>query len=631
MAHTRRMSVKHGVLSLTLICSGHLTCVVNAQDADGVTATANSTPIVVDMAMPAQPEPVSVRDDVIAIDMTTPLESQPEPAIIEEPSALGVYRGYIESMETSAGAFAPGLTEQLLGLGLNLQSLERHVEAAKVLKRGVHISRVQSGLYAADQIPLLRAEIRSLAALGFYDDVNERQAYLARVESEALAGTPASIAALLDQAAWAEQAWELGLGEAETHPEHLARSWEYYRLAYNQSTQLYGDRAQALLAPLEGMLRIHYRFALLQKARGSNDAFRGDSFRQTSALGGIYRRGEAVLSAIYGLNSLHGADAGEQASDLARLGDWAWWMGRRADANRYYDRAWRRITPPPPEVADPALATAPDDGAASNDLIDQGADNGLPSTDAAVQPVNADDSEVAETTASDETAAPSDFTEVMGTAPAPATPSMAIALNGAASETTPTEPSAPSDFQPKSEANGEQSLALAAQPTPVSEGVTTPTPPEAPLSEDNPLVRAALFQTVTPLPDIEQLRRLPPFRRDDSGPLVVQLQINEMGKITLLEQVLADEVLTEETAADERDDTTTEADTAAEIATVPDTVSDSPAEVQNDAEVDRLLRTIRRTRFRPRYEAGVPVETDILVWSFDLNATNRDAIGLQPQ
>ena len=104
-----------------------------------------------------------------------------------------------------------------------------------------------------------------------------------------------------------------------------------------------------------------------------------------------------------------------------------------------------------------------------------------------------------------------------------------------------------------------------------------------------------------------------------------------MGKITLLEQVLADEVLTEETAADERDDTTTEADTAAEIATVPDTVSDSPAEVQNDAEVDRLLRTIRRTRFRPRYEAGVPVETDILVWSFDLNATNRDAIGLQPQ
>ena len=590
-------------------------------------------PIVVDVAPRAQPESESVGADApaIAIDMTTPLEPQPEPAIVEEPSALGVYRGYIESMETSAGAFAPGLTEQLLGLGLNLQSLDRHVEAAKVLKRGVHISRVQSGLYAADQIPLLRAEIRSLAALGFYDDVNERQAYLARVESEALAGTPASIAALLDQAAWAEQAWELGLGEAETHPEHLARSWEYYRVAYNQSSQLYGDRAQALLAPLEGMLRIHYRFALLQKARGSTDAFRVDSFRQSSALGGIYRRGEAVLSAIYGLNSLHGADAGEQASDLARLGDWAWWMGRRADATSYYDRAWRRITPPPVGSADPALANAPDDDAASNDPTGQGADSAPAAKDGAAQPVNIDDSEVAETTVSDETAVPSDVTEVMGTAPTPATPSMATALDGAASETAPTEPSAPSDPQSESEAEGEQSLALVAQPTPDSEEATTPSPPEAPLSEDNPLVRAALFQTVTPLPDIEQLRRLPPFRQDDSGPVVVQAKINEMGKITLLEQVIVGDVVTEETATDEGDDTTTEVDAAAQINAVPDTASDSPPEVQNKAEVDRLLRTIRRTRFRPRYEAGVPVETDILIWSFDLNATNRDAIGLQPQ
>ena len=603
------------MLTLTLIYSGLLTCMVNAQDSDGDTAIVDSTPIVVDMAAPSQPEAESVRADApaIVIDMATPLESQPEPAIIEEPSALGVYRGYIESMETSAGAFAPGLTEQLLGLGLNLQSLERHVEAAKVLKRGVHISRVQSGLYAADQIPLLRAEIRSLAALGFYDDVNERQAYLARVESEALAGTPASIAALLDQAAWAEQAWELGLGEAETHPEHLARSWEYYRLAYNQSSQLYGDRSQALLAPLEGMLRIHYRFALLQKARGSNDAFRVDSFRQSSALGGIYRRGEAVLSAIYGLKSLHGADAGEQASDLTRLGDWAWWMGRRADATSYYDRAWRRVTPPPAEIADPALADAPDDSAASSDVTGQDTASDPPATDDAAQPVSAPDLAVA-------------LDDAPGETPFPET---------AAIETAPTEPSTPLDrqaeAQSESETGGEQSLALTAEPAPDSEEATTPAPPEAPLSEDNPLARAALFQTVTPLPDIEQLRRLPPFTRDDSGPVVVQLRINEMGKITLLEQVLVEEVVTEEAAADEHDDTPTEVDTAAEVVAAPDTVSVSVPEVHNEAEVDRLLRTIRRTRFRPRYEAGVPVETDILVWSFDLNATNRDAIGLQPQ
>ena len=631
MAHTRRMSVKHGVLTLTLICSGQLTCVANAQEDDSDAPESVPTPIVVDMATPSQPESGSAPTDApaIVIDMATPREPQPTPAVIEEPSALGVYRGYIESMEASAGAFAPGLTEQLLGLGLNLQSLERHVEAAKVLKRGVHISRVQSGLYAADQIPLLRAEIRSLAALGLYDDVYERQAYLARVESEALAGTPASIAALLDQAAWAEQAWELGLGEAETHPEHLARSWEYYRLAYNQSAQLYGDRAQVLLAPLEGMLRIHYRFALLQKANGSNDAFRVDSFRQTSALGGIYRRGEAVLSAIYGLNSLHGADAGEQASDLTRLGDWAWWMGRRADAAIYYDRAWRRITPPPADIADPALAEATGENKTDDDLTDQDGGSETPATDVAAQTVSTQDSEVSQTAVSGETAAPSTAIEVRKTAPAPATTSMAIALDGTASETAPpvpsTQPDVHAEAQPESEASSGQSLALAAQSEPDPEEEPPPTPPEAPLSEDKPLVRAALFQTVTPLPDIDGLRPFASFSRNDSGPIVVQLQINEMGKITLLEQVFVDEVVTEEAAleavtADERDDTATEADTTADSDEAPDAVSDSPPEVHNEAKVDRLLRDIRRSRFRPQYEAGVPVETDILVWSFDLNA-----------
>ena len=631
MAHTRRMSVKHGVLTLTLICSGQLTCVANAQEGDSDAPESVPTPIVVDMATPSQPESESAPTDApaIVIDMATPREPQPTPAVIEEPSALGVYRGYIESMEASAGAFAPGLTEQLLGLGLNLQSLERHVEAAKVLKRGVHISRVQSGLYAADQIPLLRAEIRSLAALGLYDDVYERQAYLARVESEALAGTPASIAALLDQAAWAEQAWELGLGEAETHPEHLARSWEYYRLAYNQSAQLYGDRAQVLLAPLEGMLRIHYRFALLQKANGSNDAFRVDSFRQTSALGGIYRRGEAVLSAIYGLNSLHGADAGEQASDLTRLGDWAWWMGRRADAAIYYDRAWRRITPPPADIADPALAEGTGENKTDDDLTDQDGGSETPATDVAAQTVSTQDSEVSQTAVSGETAAPSTAIEVRKTAPAPATTSMAIALDSTDSETAPPEPSTQPDVhaeaEPESEASSGQSLALAAQSEPDPEEEPPPTPPEAPLSEDKPLVRAALFQTVTPLPDIDGLRPFASFSRNDSGPIVVQLQINEMGKITLLEQVFVDEVVTEEAAleavtADERDDTATEADTTADSDEAPDAVSDSPPEVHNEAKVDRLLRDIRRSRFRPQYEAGVPVETDILVWSFDLNA-----------
>ena len=131
--------------------------------------------------------------------------------------------------------------------------------------------------------------------------------------------------------------------------------------------------------------------------------------------------------------------------------------------------------------------------------------------------------------------------------------------------------------------------------------------------EDDPVMRAALFETATPLPDIDTLRPLPPFRRDASGPLVVQFQLNEAGKITVLERVTVTTVTESETAEGQR---------ASEDVAAP--------RVDNDPAVDRLFRKMRRTRFRPRYEDGVAVETGMIMWSFDLNPASAEAIALQP-
>ena len=541
----------------------------------------------ISMAQNPSDAPADTEAAPIVIDMAAPLEPERAPSPLTEPSALGVYRSYIESMETNAGAFAPGLTEQLLGLGLNLQALDRHAEAAKVLKRGVHVSRVQSGLYAADQIPLLRAEIRSLIALGMFDEVDEHQRYLARVESEALTDTPASITALIDQGEWAEQAWDLRLGDQEAHPEHLARSWEYYRLAYNQSTQLYGERSLELLKPLEGMLRLQYRFADLQRENASNSSFDGSSYRQTSALGSAYRRGEAVLSTIFGLKLVNGSSAGEQARDLTRLGDWARWMGRRSDSRSYYDKAWRRITPPPVVPDEPEAATLPE-----------------PATDAGAEPSAT--TEVAMNEAGSDNASPD--------AGAVEAPVDAVAV--AEGEETATVDEESGAAEASDDAPAEEEIAEAAPEAETEDSnedtsimaLTEEQPPE-----DDPVMRAALFQTATPLPDIDTLRPLPLFRRDAAGPLVVQFQLNEAGKITVLERVTVTMVTQSET---------TEGEETSEEAEAP--------RVDNDPAVDRLLRKMRRTRFRPRYEEGVAVETGMIVWSFDLNPASAEAIALQP-
>ena len=131
--------------------------------------------------------------------------------------------------------------------------------------------------------------------------------------------------------------------------------------------------------------------------------------------------------------------------------------------------------------------------------------------------------------------------------------------------------------------------------------------------EDDPVMRAALFETATPLPDIDTLRPLPPFRRDATGPLVVQFQLNEAGKITALERVSVTTVTDSDTA---------EGEEASEDAEAP--------RVDNDPAVDRLFRKMRRTRFRPTYEEGIAVETGMIVWSFDLNPANAKAMALQP-
>ena len=522
MAPTRRLSIQRGLLLLALTGLGVSPSTFAAQDSEPAPAEAEAAPIVIDMA--------------------APLEAKRPPPPPPEPSALGVYRSYIQSMEASAGAFAPGLTEQLLGLGLNLQALNRHEEAEAVLKRGVHVSRVQSGLYGADQIPLLRAEIRSLTALGRFDEVDERQRYLARVEAEALEGTPASIAALLDQGAWAEQAWELRLGEVETHPEHLARSWEYYRLAYNQTGNLFGDQSLELVKPLEGMLRLQYHFASLQRDSASHNSFDNNNYRQTTALGGVYRRGEAVLTNIYALKRFNGSSPGEQARDLTRLGDWAWWMGRRSHAYNYYEQAWQRITPPPEP---PIEVDTPADASTDNEQP-------LPS---------AEDAE----------------------------PTVAAVENG-----TPAEPS-PQDDE-------------------VSASDAPPSEPE-PEPVDDPVMRAALFETTTPLPDIDSLRPLPPFIRSDAGPVVVQFRVNESGKVTDLERLAVKEVSETEQSESEN-------------------MAGEPADLESEAlevAVERLFRKMRRARFRPQYEAGEPVDTDMNVWSFDLTPPGADSTALQPQ
>jgi hypothetical protein len=248
----------------------------------------------------------------------------------------------IARMESSQGAFAAELPEQLLSLGLTLQRQGRHGEAIRVLKRGAHLARINNGLYCTEQIPLLEGEITSHIALGEYALADERQHYLYRVQVRSLrSGRPRTLA-FIQQANWQYNAYRLGLGEQDFG--RLMNMWDLYRLALNDIVTREGETSPDLLPPLYGMLRAQYLisgydgnvaasgFSGADTYIDKPDINRFNAYRAQS-----YKKGRAVILAIHDVEAArHGAPSVQAAEALTLLGDWLLWNEERGAALEAY-------------------------------------------------------------------------------------------------------------------------------------------------------------------------------------------------------------------------------------------------------------------------------------------------------
>ncbi len=321
--------LRPGLVS-ALLFSLSLNCFAQQED---------SNPAEADPASTAVPETAASNPaDAMVIDMRNTLDARPSPEPVAESTLVLEYQAAIEAQEQLGGAYSPGMTEQLLGLGTALQQLNRHEEAVDVLKRGAHIARINHGLYSAEQLALLRSEIRSHMAMGQFDQVDERQRYLYRVERQSLANQSDSAEALMRQAQWQQQAFLMRVGDPETQMGRLMVTWDLYRLALTQMIEIHGNSAPQLRRPLMGMLISQYLFA----------GHRGYPYYQASKdsdakLAGLtstaYKRGVAVLNALLELDAANEVSLEQQAQDTVALGDWAMWFGKFSEAEIHYATA----------------------------------------------------------------------------------------------------------------------------------------------------------------------------------------------------------------------------------------------------------------------------------------------------
>ncbi|MFT6958290.1 MAG: hypothetical protein ACJAYC_003307 [Halieaceae bacterium] len=256
------------------------------------------------------------------------------------------YREAIAELESSEGAYGQGLQEQLLSLGLSLQQQGRHEEAIKTLKRGVHLARINIGLYSVDQIPLLQTEITSLVARGEFLEADERQSYLYRVQRRGLIQGELRAQALMQQARWQRRAYDMGVGELDFP--RLLSMWDLYRLALNDIVEEEGETSLALLVPLNGMLEAQYLISAYEgeqsSSYGKNLSDRYDKSRFNAYRAQSFQKGQAVLDAIDEVQQQNNGEGSvANAESYTRLGDWMFWHGAREPAIEIYREAFMEL------------------------------------------------------------------------------------------------------------------------------------------------------------------------------------------------------------------------------------------------------------------------------------------------
>lgn len=488
---------------------------------------------------------------------------------------LAAISGYAAWADAAVyGAYDPRQQEALWNTALELQAQGRHEEAIPVLKRATHLSRISDGLNAASQLPYVRAEIRSYRALDELALADERHAYLSRIEKQVLPSGVEKIDALLRHAEWHQYALLEDIDEDEAIQARMGKAWNFYRRALNESVATFGEDSENLLPALHGMVRAQY---LLAGHQGVGGAMPGKMRRERTSptqSKAVFKRGISLLIAMQQLNRDRLMASREvQAEDLIRMGDWAWWTGNRNFALEFYGDAIKLANG---EI----LNRGPDTNAEL--AAEEDVKNALAAPDAS------DRVERAEKDASEKVHLKDDSTDLAANEELPEVNAEGTLETGSLGPNSSSEEKLAerTDVDPNiletAEAYPEPSTAdtTTSNTSEMSEQIASAeTGDDDSATEKFPTFR--ILETPVPLPAIEGFEPALKVKTEPAteADLIVTFTVNANGKVDNLERVQVPE------SAGPR----------------------SP---------DRVLRRLRRLRFRPVFEAGEPTESEPITWVF---------------
>ncbi len=327
-----------------------------AQESDQTSAepeeTRSSRLYFIDQPMALEP----VFDDSVTLPVeqnSTPDEDDPE--FRRRLATIAQYSEAVRATELDGGAWDSSLAEDLAILGGLFQQQGDHAQAIEIFDRVVHISRINNGLHAIDQIPAVQQMIESYLAISDWEKADLYYNYLFYIQDKAFGRTDPRMIPVLDRLAnWNLRAFNIGFDE-------------------NMGTRL--STAQILFGAAARMVDTHFgksdeRFAVYQR-NIANSAYliskHPDLVRDLNSV--EYRMNEEVLRRKImagdqistrgfqtGANALaevldfqrqNGDSPLALAEAIADLADWHLIFQQRRTASELYAEAWQVLSESP--------------------------------------------------------------------------------------------------------------------------------------------------------------------------------------------------------------------------------------------------------------------------------------------
>ncbi len=269
-------------------------------------------------------------------------QTEPQnPAAVPSEELRSFYNA-LAMIESDQGAYAAALPEQLYGLGLALQQSNQHAEAITAFNRGVHLTRINQGLYSLEQIPFIQGVISSDLAIGNLDEADQQNAYLLTVQQHSLPSGAALIEALMQQGNWQKKAYELGIGGDKDTFSRLQAMWNLYSTAINDIATRENPTSHELLPPLMGLLKTQYMIS-------THYAAVREQSRQQAQFGietpQSYKMGASIIHAIHDIElDRHGEHSIPVVKTLVMLGDWRLWNRKHDSAHQAYVDALQQLS-----------------------------------------------------------------------------------------------------------------------------------------------------------------------------------------------------------------------------------------------------------------------------------------------